>query len=108
MPIEDPNVIDITTRGEGGLVGLAMSAAREWEEGSVQRLHAKLNTYLGYIQSPRFLEDHPDAQKIEMRLAHRYPLSAEAAQFVERVQAWLPTAGLPLPTSFGLLDMSGE
>jgi len=62
MPLEDPNTIDIITKPKNGKMELIITDSGTTTDPNerLQRLIAKLKSYVGYFMSDEFKEEYPD------------------------------------------------
>ena len=87
MSIDELNKIDrIITYKENQYVVLLLSDHLDWEnEGEhLALLQSKLNAYLDFIENGELGRHRPDLKEwpVTIRVAGKYPLSAEAAKFI--------------------------
>jgi hypothetical protein len=97
MSVEETNKIDRTAWDKNKTrVWLVISDHLDWkiEEGEhLLLLQDKLNTYLYFIESGKLVEALPwaDGLPVTIRIYGKFPLSAEAARFLELVKQKLAT-----------------
>jgi hypothetical protein len=100
MSVEETNKIDRTAWDKNKThVWLVISDHLDWEveEGEhLLLLQDKLNSYLDFIESGKLVETLPWANglPVTIRIYGKFPLSAEAARFLELVRQKLETIDL--------------
>ncbi|HLH49018.1 MAG TPA: DUF6572 domain-containing protein [Roseiarcus sp.] len=102
MTIEQTDVIDIVSTADGNPEArLIIADHLPWDDDEEQHLwllQAKINKYLGAIESGELYEKLPKAvgKRLVIDLAPKYPLSKNAQNFVEKCQAIIRSFGFEL------------
>lgn len=98
VSVDNPNVVDAvgTDRATGGVV-LTISDHLEWDAANehLVALHAKINSYLDFIQSGQLLEEYPAAcgKPVTILLCCKFAPSADGMAFLGRVQEVIAAGG---------------
>ena len=75
---------------KGDKVVLSLIETREWGEDdkALFDLQEKLNTYIGYVDQGRLIEDYPNMRDkpVEFRLQTVFPLRSRDKEFIEEVR----------------------
>ena len=101
MSILDTDKIDIVgTRPGSSLVRLVIADHLDWADfqGHAELLQAKVNTYLGFVESGQLKSMSnppvpPDA-RVEILLAAQHAPNGQALEFLEQVRLFLQQAGI--------------
>lgn len=102
MSVDETNKIDFTAWDKNkSCVWLTISDHLGWREEEGEHLlllQDKLNTYLYFIESGKLVETFPwaDGLPVVIRIAAKYPLSAEATKFFDLVKGKLGEIGVSL------------
>ncbi len=102
MSIETPNVIDICAVVKSrGCALLIITDHLEWgsrEASHLAALTAKLNAYVGFIESGEIFESYPAARgrALVIRVLGKYPLTRDAAKFYSVAGEAVARAGCSL------------
>ena len=100
MPIDDPKVVDAmaTVRATGEVV-LAVSDHLPWDDPDHLRiLEAKLNTYLGFIESGKVHQQYPASIGAPLRIdvVCKYRPSADGERYLALAREMVEKAGCQL------------
>jgi len=101
MSVEDPNVIDaVGVNDETGTLDLLITDHLDWSDVQTHSrvLAAKLNAYVHAVESGQVVSAHPDAagRQVCIDVIFKYPLTAVAIDYLEKVRKQLETAGIPI------------
>src|SRR5574341_960328 len=102
MSVEQTNVVDaIGIDNATGDVVLTIADHLEWTGSDNKHfalLQAKLNTYLGFVESGEILERYPDAKgkNVLIDVVCKYPLNQQALGFYGQVMRIVEDAGMKL------------
>jgi hypothetical protein len=103
MTVQETNKIDVTAIDKNvSHVLLVIADHLDWakaDEGEhLLLLQKKLNAYLHFIQSGQLVEHYPKAKglPIIIRIAGKYPLSAEAMRFFDMAKDFVENEGYSL------------
>jgi len=102
MSVDETNKIDRTAWDKDKTrVWLVISDHLDWkaEEGEhLLLLQEKINTYLHFIESGKLVETLPwaDGLPVTIRIYGKFPLSREAARFLDLVKQKLETIGVSI------------
>ena len=107
MAVDDPKTIDfVSVTGDSGTTLLVVSDHLDWMDtlGHQEKLQAKLNAYLAFVESGEIFEKFPDAvgKPVEMRVIFLCPPDGAGAQFLGRAKDAIETAGFALSYQVGL------
>ena len=112
MSVDETNKIDfVSLAKDGSCVRLTIADHLDWEieEGEhLLLLQEKLNTYLYFIESRKLVETYPQADglPVVIRIAGKFPLSAEAMKFFGLAKGKLATLDVTL--EFQLLNRKSQ
>jgi hypothetical protein len=102
MTIEQTGVVDIISIPEGSNdAHLIISDHLPWNDTAKDHLlllQEKINEYVGFIESGTIYEVRSDlkGKRLAIKVIAKYPLSAEASQFIARAKEFLSKAGFTL------------
>ena len=98
--MSDHTSVDNTTVDElTGKLVLLIEESREWRETDLmhRQFAAKIKTYVRYVRSPKFGEDHGrSARGTIVRLVTEQPASEPSLKYMERVAYELSKHGMAL------------
>jgi len=106
MTIEQTRVIDaIADDVDDGIATLILTDHLDWDASQPDHLlllQEKLNAYIAFFESGEIFESRPHLRnrKIVVKIVGLYPLSADAAEFIDRAKEVL--AGINLGLEFEL------
>ena len=102
MAVDEPNKIDFTVISKDRTyVMLIVVDHLDWHENEGEHLlmlQDKLNTYLEFIEGGELVQNMPHAAGLPVIISiyGKYPLSSEAARFVELAKGTVAGAGFSL------------
>ena len=96
--IHNPRVVDLIRPDREGGVELLMLETRPWgsDPDQLSQLEAKLNAYLGYVQTGALARDYPQyaGARVRFRLECSAPPSGEAARMLTAMREFCSSDGI--------------
>jgi hypothetical protein len=96
--VHNPRVVDLIRRDAAGGVELLMLETRPWgsDPAQLDQLEAKLNAYLGYVQTGALVRDYPQyaGTAVRFRLECAGAPTAQAAKMLSAVREFCAQSGI--------------
>jgi len=96
--VHNPRVVDLIRPDAGGGVELLMLETRPWgsDPAQLEQLEAKLNAYLGYVQTGALARDYPQyaGAAVRFRLECAAPPTGQAAKMLTAMREFCAADGI--------------